>query len=61
MTVDDKDFISPFIEQFKKHTNTRINKMLEENIINTSKKGIINISVSNINSFQDYKKSRKVH
>ncbi len=60
MTVIDRDFVSSIIEQFKKHTNTRINKMLEENIINTSKKGIINISVANINSFQDYKKSRKV-
>ena len=60
MTVNDSDFISSIIEQFKKYTNTRINKMLEENIINTSKKGIINISVANINSFQDYKKSRKV-
>ena len=60
MTVNDIDFISSIIEQFKKYTNTRINEMLEENIINTSKKGIINISVANINSFQDYKKSRKV-
>jgi len=60
MTVNDIDFISSIIEQFKKYTNSRINKMLEENIINTSKKGIINISVANINSFQDYKKSRKV-
>jgi hypothetical protein len=60
MTVNDIDFISSIIEQFKKYTNNRINKMLEENIINTSKKGIINISVANINSFQDYKKSRKV-
>ena len=60
MIVNDRDFISSIIEQFKKYTNTRINKMLEENIINTSKKGIINISVANINSFQDYKKSRKV-
>ena len=60
MTVNDIDFISSIIEQFKKYPNTRINKMLEENIINTSKKGIINISVANINSFQDYKKSRKV-
>ena len=34
--------------------------MLIENAINTSKKGTINISVANINSFQDYKKSRKV-
>jgi len=60
MTVTNTDFISSIIEQFKKYTNTRINKMLEENIINTSKKGIIDISVANINSFQDYKKSRKV-
>jgi hypothetical protein len=60
MTVNDRDLKSSIIEQFKKYTNTRINKMLEENIINTSKKGIINISVANINSFQDYKKSRTV-
>ena len=53
--------LDPFIEKFKEHTKTRINKILEENVINTSKKGVINISVSNINSFQDYEKSRKVH
>ena len=60
MTLEDKDFISPFIEKFKEHTNTIINKILKKNLINTSKKGVINISVSNINSFHDYEKSRKV-
>ena len=34
--------------------------MLRENVINTSIKGVINISVSNINSYQDYERSRKV-
>ena len=60
MTIDTKDFIDPFIEKFNEHTNIIINKILQKNLINTSKKGIINISVSNINSFQDYEKSRKV-
>ena len=60
MTVNERDFINPFIEQFKKHTKTSINKMLEENVINTSINGIINISVANINSYQDYERSRKV-
>ena len=60
MTVNERDFINPFIEQFKKHTKTTINKMLEENVINTSINGIINISVANINSYQDYERSRKV-
>jgi hypothetical protein len=60
MIVNERDFINPIIEQFKKHTNSRINKMLMGNAINTSKKGTINISVANINSFQDYKKSRNV-
>ena len=60
MILNERDFINPFIEQFKKHTNTRIDNMLIENAINTSKKGTINISVANINSFQDYKKSRMV-
>ncbi len=60
MIMGDKDFISLFIEKFKEHTNSIINKILKKNLINTSKKGVINISVSNINSFQDYEKSRKV-
>ena len=60
MTVNERDFINPFIEQFKKHTKTTINRMLEENVINTSINGIINISVANINSYQDYERSRKV-
>ena len=30
MTVNDRDFINPFIEQFKNHTNSRINKMLRK-------------------------------
>ena len=60
MTLNERDFIDPFIRQFKNHTKTRINKLLRENVINTSKKGVINISVSNINSYQDYERSRKV-
>jgi len=60
MTLNERDFIDSFIEQFKKHTKTRINKVLKENVINTSKKGVINISVANINSYQDYERSRKV-
>ena len=60
INIDDKDFVKNFIDKFKKHTNFRINKILEKNQINTSKNEIINISVSNINSFQDYKNSRKV-
>ena len=60
MTLNERDFIDPFIEQFENHTKTRINKMLRENVINTSKKGVINISVANINSYQDYERSRKV-
>jgi len=60
ITINERDFISSFIDQFKKHIKTRINKMLEGNIINTSKKEKINISVANINSFQDYKRSRRV-
>ena len=58
--IDDKDFVKNFIDKFKEHTNFRINKILEKNQINTSKNEIINISVSNINSFQDYKNSRKL-
>ena len=60
MTLNERDFIDPFIEQFKNHTKIRINKILRENVINTSKKGVINISVANINSYQDYERSRKV-
>ena len=60
MTLNERDFIDLFIEQFKNHTKIRINKMLRENVINTSKKGVINISVANINSYQDYERSRKV-
>ena len=58
--IDDEDFVKKFIYKFKEHTNFRINEILEKNQIITSKKGIINISVSNINSFQDYKNSRKL-
>ena len=60
MTINNRDFINPIIDHFEKYTKTIINKMLEEKVINTSKKGIINISVANINSFQDYKKSQNV-
>ena len=60
ITLNERDFIDTFIEQFKKHTKTKINKILKKNIINTSKKGVINISIANINSYQDYERSRKV-
>ena len=60
MIINDRDFINPIIDKFKKHIDSRIDIILQKNTINTSKKGTINISVTNINSFQDYKKSRKV-
>ncbi len=60
MIINDREFINPIIDKFKKHIDSRIDIILEKNTINTSKKGTINISVTNINSFQDYKKSRKV-
>ncbi len=57
-TIGNKNFINLFIEQFTNYTNTRINKLLEKNLINISQKEIINIAVSNINSFEDYEKSK---
>ena len=60
INIYDKDFVKNFFDKFKKYTNFRINKILEKNQINTSKKEIINISLSNINSFKDYKNSRKL-
>ena len=60
LTISNKDFINPFIEQLTNYTNSRINKLLEKNLINTSKKGMISISITNIKSYEDYKKSRGV-
>ena len=60
MIINDRDFIDPIIDKFKKHIDSKIDIILQKNTINTSKKGTINISVANINSFHDYKKSRKV-
>ena len=60
MIINDRDFINPIFDKFKKHIDSRINIILQKNTINTSKKGTIYISVANINSFQDYKKSRMI-
>ena len=59
-TIGNENFINLFIEQFTNYANTKINKLLEKNLINTSKKGMISVSVTNIKSFEDYKKSRGI-
>jgi hypothetical protein len=48
------------MQEFNKFINQIVNKILKKNLIDISKESLINISVANINNYDDYKKSREV-
>ena len=59
-TSDDKNFINNFMDKFIDLTDQLIGKLLNNSLIDTAQRGLVNISIENINTYQDYKKSREV-
>jgi len=58
--IDNKNFIDTFMNEFISYTNRTIDSLLSKNRINAYERALINISIDNVNTLQDYKKSRQV-
>ena len=60
LTSGDQNFNEMFIKAFSEYTDESINLLLNDNLIDIDKVSSVNISIENINSYQDYKKSKKI-
>ena len=60
LTSADQNFNEIFIKAFGEYTDESINLLLNDNLIDITKVSSVNISIENINSYQDYKKSKKI-
>ena len=60
LTSGDQNFNEIFIKAFSEYTDESINLLLNDNLIDIAKVSSVNISIENINSYQDYKKSKKI-
>ena len=60
LTSGDQNFNEIFIKAFSEYTDESINLLLNDNLIDITKVSSVNISIENINSYQDYKKSKKI-
>ena len=56
---NDNDFNNYFIEKFERYVVNIIDQLLDKNIIKTSKETITNITISNINNYDDYMRSKE--
>ena len=60
VTISNENFPDLFIDEFVKYVNQSINNSLNTFLIDTSKTELLNISINNISSFEDYKYSKKI-
>ncbi len=60
ITISNENFPELFIDEFVKYVNQSINNFLNTFLIDTSKTELLNISINNISSFEDYKYSKKI-
>ena len=60
ITISNENFPDLFIDEFVKYVNQSINNFLNTFMIDTSKTELLNISINNISSFEDYKYSKKI-
>ena len=54
------NFENKFINEFNQFLNLKVDNILKNYLIDTRKNNVITISITNINSFEDYKKSRNI-
>ena len=60
ITISNENFSDLFIDEFVKYVNQSINDFLKTFLIDTSKTELLNVSINNISSFEDYKYSKKI-
>jgi len=54
------NFENKFINEFNQFLNLKVDNILKNYLIDTKKNNVITISITNINNFEDYKKSRNI-
>ncbi len=57
---DNENFVNDFMKKFINFTNQLIDRLLNNSIIDTTQRDLVNISIDNVNTYQDYQKSREV-
>ena len=60
VTISNENFPDLFIDEFVKYVNQSINNSLNTFLIDTSKTELLNVSINDISSFEDYKSSKKI-
>ena len=60
LNIDNQNFVDIFMKEFINYTNQSIDNLLNKSRIDVTEGGLINISIDNVNTLQDYKKSREV-
>ena len=57
---ENNDFNNFFIKNLEKHILIEVDKLFSKNLIDTSQETLAQISISNINNYEDYKISKEV-
>ena len=60
LSLDNKNFNDLFMQAFNDHTRKKINNLLLKNRIDTSVQNFIEVSISNIETYEDYQESRRI-
>jgi len=57
---DNENFINIFMEKFINFTDDLIDRLLNNSLIDTTQRSLVNISIENVSTYQDYQKSKEV-
>ena len=60
LSLDNKNFNDLFMQAFNDYTRKKINNLLLMNRIDTSVQNFIEVSISNIETYEDYQESRRI-
>ena len=58
--LSSNSFNDLFMNKFMSYTNLKVNKLLKDELINTEELNLVNVSIQNINNYEDYKKSKEI-
>ena len=60
LSLENQNFNDMFMQFFKNHTTSKVNDLFLQNQIDTSMKSFIEVSISNIETYEDYQVSRNI-
>ncbi len=58
--VDNESFINIFMNKFTNFTNKTIDGLLNKSLIDITQRSLVSILIENVNTYQDYQKSRGI-